>query len=623
MTLKTKILVLTLITVLLVVVAMVLTSRLTQGQIEQRFENATVTGESMLWDMILNSQMDLMQTTITTLVRNRYVRRALAEEDFDNISERLEGTYESLAGSGVLTGIIVTDTGGRSVAVMPDGEAVEHADIPLATMAIESKQIQRGLITGPDGRLSVAVAFPLIEAGEGVGAGIYVHDLEKAISIMGKSNNSEVAIIDPNGSMAYQTNAEVLNNLGLTPLESGDYSIRSIKSDQFVLSAVTQPIKNAAGETLAYLVNVKDYTESYNRQTRFTWISFLIDACIVVVMLGFTLWYIRHSFSKLQSVISIVKDIATGDLTPKDVRGGNEDETGQLMKAMSSMLENLNLMVVDLGGTSNKMTTSANTLTSVVKRTESSIEQQLSQTGMVAAAIHQLSASSQEMAKNATDAASAAERASEETRQGTEESRQLLKVIQQQRQEVQAATESQARVQQQTEEISKIMIVITGIAEQTNLLALNAAIEAARAGEQGRGFAVVADEVRTLAARTQKATVDISDMITRLQRESASAGETMNNANEQALKTEEFVDHTSTRLHVIEETVNTIHDMVMQIASATEQQTAVTEEINTNVTSINQLAEEVSRGSHETNEAVESINQISVELDDMIHTFRT
>jgi len=177
-------------------------------------------------------------------------------------------------------------------------------------------------------------------------------------------------------------------------------------------------------------------------------------------------------------------------------------------------------------------------------------------------------------------------------------------------------------LQNQTNKISEVVTVISGIAEQINLLALNAAIEAARAGEQGRGFAVVADEVRTLANRTQASTSEISDTITQLQNETNKTVGAMNNALDKAKETESFVADTTERLRSIADAVDAINNMIMHIATATEEQTSVTEEINVNVTSIKTIAERASAGSQQTSDATAGIMKLSHELETLISRFR-
>lgn len=226
-----------------------------------------------------------------------------------------------------------------------------------------------------------------------------------------------------------------------------------------------------------------------------------------------------------------------------------------------------------------------------------SAEQQ-SETDQIAAAINQMAASIQEVASNAQSAARAAERADSETRFGqglvahTSESIRLLE------DEILQAARVIHELESHSNEISKVLEVIRSIAEQTNLLALNAAIEAARAGEQGRGFAVVADEVRSLAARTQQSTTDIQQMITVLQDGARSAVSVMEKSREQAQSSVSHAQQAATALRDIGQRVNEITEMNMQIASAVEQQGTVSENINRSISSIREATDSNVRTGH-------------------------
>ena len=344
---------------------------------------------------------------------------------------------------------------------------------------------------------------------------------------------------------------------------------------------------------------------------------------VIVVMILVIFWYIHINFSKLNAIIRVVKDVATGDLTPRAVKSNLEDETGQLTNAMASMLDNLGIMVVEINNTTVLLASSSEELTNISVETNKSIEKQLAETAQVATAINELASTAQEVARNASDAAGAAEAANVEAQKGAKISTSLTTAINNQINETNHVAESLKRLQEQAHKISDIMGVINDIAEQTNLLALNAAIEAARAGEQGRGFAVVADEVRTLATRTQQSTKEIEETVSKLMSETDSTVETMKTTLEEANKTQSFVMETTEGLNTIAFAVDNINQMITQIATATEQQTAVTEEIDRNVVNITQLAQKVADDGKHTTTATQEMAHLAAQLDKLVNRFKT
>lgn len=299
-----------------------------------------------------------------------------------------------------------------------------------------------------------------------------------------------------------------------------------------------------------------------------------------------------------------------------------QDEVGAMGAAFNRMIFKFRNSLEAVAAVTHQLGEVSNRVSSVAEKTQTAVMEQRSETDMVASAMNEMSATVQEVARHANETASASSGADEESRVGVALATEALDGIEVLIQDIEKAAQVIKQVETDSVSIGMVLSVINGIAEQTNLLALNAAIEAARAGEQGRGFAVVADEVRTLASRTQKSTEEIQRTIEQLQNGVRNAVQAMEGAQVRAHSGSDCVAKTAQSLTVIAGEVNTINGMNTQIATAAEEQSAVAEEINRNITTISTIADTTLADASQTSQISEELVQLAAELNRLVSQFR-
>jgi len=355
----------------------------------------------------------------------------------------------------------------------------------------------------------------------------------------------------------------------------------------------------------------------YDRTLLIVWLS------IGVALLGtLTLaWLLTKSIvTPLQEALNAAKTIAAGNLSTVIEHEG-KDEPAQLLTALSSMQDNLRATIRGISDSSQQLAASAEEMSAVMDQSTRGLKAQNDEIELAATAVTQMSAAVDEVAGNAISSAEASKASDADSQHGHRQVAETIDSIKGLVTEVLSASDQAQGLASQAQDISKVLEVIRGIAGQTNLLALNAAIEAARAGEAGRGFAVVADEVRSLAQRTQDSTQEIEQMISSIQTGTQQTVSAMQNSAEQAEQTLQQASGAGQALEKITAAITEINQRNLVIASAAEQQSLVAREVDRSLVSIRDLSTQTAAGATQISAASQELSRLAIGLNGLVTRF--
>lgn len=352
------------------------------------------------------------------------------------------------------------------------------------------------------------------------------------------------------------------------------------------------------------------------------WYMIIISAVMTFIVL-IVIWRVikKSATGPITGLVSLMGDIAHGDLTRKiDVT--SEDEIGELSENANKMVDDINNALSQVLATTKMVTSSANELSKDSAQIVDGAKSQSDKSTDVATAMEEMSATVVEIAKNSGEAANASKEARDMAVKGGDVVKKTLDGMGRIASSVERSANTIKVLEKSSAQIGEIVKVIDDIADQTNLLALNAAIEAARAGEQGRGFAVVADEVRKLAEKTSKATKEIADMIKAIQVDTKNAVSAMDEGTKEGKAGVSLANEAGAALDKIVETVKRVSDMIAQIATAAEEQSATTEEITLNIGSIAEVSKDTMAKAEASSSVTEEMKKLAEELESLVNRFK-
>lgn len=415
------------------------------------------------------------------------------------------------------------------------------------------------------------------------------------------------------------TNFEIKANQLMTQIESkSPVSTSQIKDLEKSQTNITHHL-----ETL--ITDIEKMTEhalttvEQDEASALKWMI-IISSFSVAVAVIFGVMVTRSITTPLKYALQVTNTLASGDLTVK-IASKSKDEIGQLLQAMRKMSDIQRDLLTEISSSAEQLSAASQEVSVTTTQSATNIESEKDQLNQVAVAMNEMSATVHDVAENASQAAFSSEEANKGTQDGRQAVEQVALSIDALALEIEKSKAAITRLSKETESVDTILGVITAIAEQTNLLALNAAIEAARAGEQGRGFAVVADEVRSLASRTQESIATIQQTVTSLKKEALLSVDAMESGNVKANETIKLSKQAESSLDDISQAVTKMNDLNLQIASAAEQQNVVVEEMNKSVVHITETEDENYVGAQQISLTTDEIAQQAEHLKTLLTKF--
>nr|WP_085595587.1 MULTISPECIES: methyl-accepting chemotaxis protein [unclassified Pseudomonas] len=400
-----------------------------------------------------------------------------------------------------------------------------------------------------------------------------------------------------------------------------------LEAMQALLNEQLMDSAEAINSTLNRLVqiNTRYSTAAAEEAARQYHNAFDLVVALLVLASGLTLlfaWLLTRSITQpIAKALEAAEEIAEGNLAcPVQVDGN--DEAGRLLRAMAKMQENLRTTLQRISGSATQLASAAEELNSVTEESARGLTQQNNEIEQAATAVNEMTSAVEEVARNAASTCEASKNATASAGDGRDLVQETVAAIERMSGDVQDTASLVGDLANQSRDIGKVLDVIRGLADQTNLLALNAAIEAARAGEAGRGFAVVADEVRALAHRTQQSTSEIERMIGSIQNGTEQAVDSMRNSTERAESTLNIARGAGLSLDTINSAIIQINERNLVIASAAEEQAQVAREVDCNLVNIRDLSVQSATGAHQTSAASNELASLAVDLNGLVARFR-
>ncbi|MCG7934019.1 MAG: methyl-accepting chemotaxis protein [Candidatus Thiodiazotropha taylori] len=579
------------------------------------YQMAYLAGLDDLWRAIGENERSTMAANFTSLTRNRKLSASLYRFSEEGVKDAVGPTATRLQAMGIADNVMIIAKDGRIGFTALDGVSQSPE---VAKQAIATGKSVDGFELTADGRLVNLVAFPIYDRSDLVGVGVYEKGLDAVAEKIKAANGREIIFKTDSGKVA-ATTTDIYPDL-VSPQDE-QQSYQEIGWQESIQGVGSLPLLSTDGKLVGRMFSMEDITENAKSQQNLILISYTIAVVMLgLLMLGVML-YMKMALKPLDMGVQHMERIASGDLS-QEITCNRNDEFKRLLGAMQKMNHDLSGLVGKVANTSESLVMTIDEVNNSSEKTNLAVTHQKQELDQLATSLSEMTASATHVSENINHLASSATDSMTATEEGNRIVKKSVQSIGTLTEEIRKGSDVIQTLVDESQQIGVVLEVIKSIAEQTNLLALNAAIEAARAGEQGRGFAVVADEVRTLAGRTQDSTKEIEQIISALQAGVNEAVEVMAVSVSHAEESSQQATTIGETLDSVQQKIELINQLGSQVSAAANQQRATTEEMNQNIQRISKSADETSDQSNNTSSVVRDLKGLSNVLTEEMDRFK-
>ncbi|MCG8052383.1 MAG: methyl-accepting chemotaxis protein [Candidatus Thiodiazotropha taylori] len=579
------------------------------------YQMAYLAGLDDLWRAIGENERSTMAANFTSLTRNRKLSASLYRFSEEGVKDAVGPTATRLQAMGIADNVMIIAKDGRIGFTALDGVSQSPE---VAKQAIATGKSADGFELTTDGRLVNLVAFPIYDRSDLVGVGVYEKGLDAVAEKIKAANGREIIFKTDSGNVA-ATTTDTYPDLESPQGEQQSY--QEIGWQESIQGVGSLPLLSTDGKLVGRMFSMEDITENAKSQQNLILISYTIAVVMLVLLMLGVMLYMKIALKPLDMGVQHMERIASGDLS-QEITCNRNDEFKRLLGAMQKMNHDLSGLVGKVANTSESLVMTIDEVNNSSEKTNLAVTHQKQELDQLATSLSEMTASATHVSENINHLASSATDSMTATEEGNRIVKKSVQSIGTLTEEIRKGSDVIQTLVDESQQIGVVLEVIKSIAEQTNLLALNAAIEAARAGEQGRGFAVVADEVRTLAGRTQDSTKEIEQIISALQAGVNEAVEVMAVSVSHAEESSQQATTIGETLDSVQQKIELINQLGSQVSAAANQQRATTEEMNQNIQRISKSADETSDQSNNTSSVVRDLKGLSNVLTEEMDRFK-